>query len=352
MFNAMLYILYGSDDYSLGEYIDEIKAGLGDREMLKVNTSRLDGRKLTEKELADCCYAVPFLSPFRLIIVDGLIEQFESKKEKQQSDSNDMTRSGKRLKEWQSIEEIIRSMPRSTVLILVDADIKDKNPMLKKLVALVKELNEPAKKAELPAEIKVFPLLKGSKLRNWIKHRVLEENATISEEAVTLLIELTGSNLWTLNNEIRKLLLYVHGRDIDEKDVAELTDYSRETNIFVLVDAIVEGNIREAHRMLYQMHREGFSSAYILTMITRQIRLIALAYDLKPGLPKWQIQNKLGLVGYPLDKTLKQARSYDLEHIRKAYSELLQTDLAIKRGKYSDDHLALEIMLSSIGCLD
>ena len=346
------HILYGLDDYSLGEYIDEIKAGLGDWEMLKVNTSRLDGRKSTEKELADCCYAVPFLSPVRLVIVDGLLEQFESKREKQQSDSPDMARSGKRLKPWQNIEEIIRSMPRSTVLILVDADIKDKNPILKKLVALVKELNEPVKKAELLAEIKVFPQLRGSRLRYWIKDRVLEENATISEEAVTLLIELAGSNLWTMNNEIQKLLLYVHGRDINEKDVADLADYSRETNIFVLVDAIVEGNSREAHRMLYQMHREGSSSAYILSMITRQFRLIALAHDLKPGLPKWQIQNKLGLVGYPLDKTLKQARSYDLEHIRKAYLELLQTDLAIKRGKYGDDHLALEIMLSSLGGLD
>ena len=346
------HILYGLDDYSLGEYIDEIKAGLGDWEMLKVNTSRLDGRKSTEKELADCCYAVPFLSPVRLVIVDGLLEQFESKREKQQSDSTDMARSGKRLKPWQNIEEIIRSMPRSTVLILVDADIKDKNPILKKLVALVKELNEPVKKAELLAEIKVFPQLRGSRLRYWIKDRVLEENATISEEAVTLLIELAGSNLWTMNNEIQKLLLYVHGRDINEKDVADLADYSRETNIFVLVDAIVEGNSREAHRMLYQMHREGSSSAYILSMITRQFRLIALAHDLKPGLPKWQIQSKLGLVGYPLDKTLKQARSYDLEHIRKAYSELLQTDLAIKRGKYGDDHLALEIMLSSLGGLD
>jgi len=83
-------------------------------------------------------------------------------------------------------------------------------------------------------------------------------------------------------------------------------------------------------------------------MITRQFRLIAMARDLNSGLSKWQIQNKLGLAGYPLDKTLKQARSYDLGHIRKAYSELLQTDLAIKRGKYGNDQLALEIMLLSM----
>lgn len=349
MFPTIFHILYGLDDYSLGEYIDEIKAGLGDLEMLKVNTSRLDGQKLTEKELSDCCYAVPFLSPFRLVIVDGLLGQFESKGEKQQSDSPSMSRSGKRLKEWQNFEEIIRSMPRSTVLILVDADIKTKNPMLKKLIVFVKNFNESAEKAELLAEIKTFPLLNSSKLRYWIKQRIVKENATISEGAVKLLIELTGSNLWTMNSEIQKLLLYVHGRDITEKDVAKLADYSRETNIFVLVDAIVEGNIREAHRLLYRMHQEGSSSAYILSMITRQFRLIALAYDLKPGLPKWQIQSHLGLAGYPLEKTLKQARSYDLGHIKKAYSELLKTDLAIKRGKYGDDHLALEILLSSLG---
>lgn len=345
----MFYILYGLDDFSLSQYINQIRSGLGDADMLKVNTSRLDGGKLTENELKNNCYAMPFLAPYRLVIVDGLLGQFEFKREKQRSDTTDASRSGKRLKEWQNLEEIIRKMPQSTVLILVDAEIKGYNPMLKKLVSLVKELNALVKEPKILAEVNVFPLLKWEKLRDWVQRRVSEESAVISSGAVTLLIELLGSNLWSMNNEIQQLLLYVQGRDIDEKDVADLADYSRDNNIFVLVDAIVEGNSRVAQRMLYQMYQSGSSPAYVLSMITRQFRLIAQALELDPGLSRWQIQNKLGLSGYPLEKTLKQARSYNMGQVSRAYTELIRTDMAIKSGKYLDNQLALEFMILSIG---
>ena len=43
----MFYILYGSNDFALSQYINKIKEGLGDPEMLKVNTNLLDGGKLS-----------------------------------------------------------------------------------------------------------------------------------------------------------------------------------------------------------------------------------------------------------------------------------------------------------------
>ncbi len=341
-YSSMFYILYGLDDFSLGQYINQIKEGLGDPEMLEVNTSRLNGGKLTENELKNNCYAMPFLSPYRLIIVDGLLGQFEPKREKQQSANADTGRAGKRLKEWKNLAEIIREMPQSTVLILVDAEIKGRNPILKKLEPLLKELKS-------AAVVKVFPLLKWRDLRDWVQRRVSEESADISDGAVTLLIELIGSNLWSMKNEIQQLVLYVQGRKINEKDVADLADYSRESNIFLLVDAIVEGKSKVAQRMLYQMYQSGSSPAYVLSMITRQFRLIAQALELDPGLSRWQIQNKLGVSGYPLEKTLKQARSYNFSQVSRAYAELIQTDMAIKSGKYLDNQSALEFMILSIG---
>jgi DNA polymerase-3 subunit delta len=285
---------------------------------------------------------MPFLSPYRLIIVDGLLGKFEPKKEKQQSAGTGTARSGKRQKEWQNLEQIIREIPQSTVLILVDAEIKGKNSMLKKLEPLLKELKS-------TAVVKVFPLLKGRYLKEWVQKRASEESANISDGAVTLLIELIGSNLWSMSNEILKLALYVQGRAINEKDVADLADYSRESNIFLLVDAIVEGKSKVAQKMLYRMYQSGSSPSYILSMITRQFRLIAQALELDPDLSVWQMQTKLGVSGYPLEKTLKQAKSYNLSQVGRAYTELIQTDMAIKSGKYLDNQLALEFMILSIG---
>ena len=199
------------------------------------------------------------------------------------------------------------------------------------------------------AVVKVFPLLKGRYLKEWVQKRVSEESANISDRAVMLLIELIGSNLWGMSNIIKQLALYVQGRAINEKDVADLADYSRESNIFLLVDAIVEGKSKVAQRMLYRMYQSGSSPSYILSMITRQFRLIAQVLELDPGLSGWQMQTKLGVSGYPLEKTLKQAKSYNLSQVGRAYTELIQTDMAIKSGKYLDNQLALEFMILSIG---
>ena len=43
----MFYILYGQDDFSLNQAVKEIKAGLGDREMVETSTTSLEGQHLT-----------------------------------------------------------------------------------------------------------------------------------------------------------------------------------------------------------------------------------------------------------------------------------------------------------------
>ena len=60
-----------------------------------------------------------------------------------------------------------------------------------------------------------------------------------------------------------------------------------------------------------------------------------------------QIQAKLGLKSYGLDKMLKQAKSYDFEQLRRAYDKLLETDINIKTGKYNDQ-VALELLVAEL----
>jgi DNA polymerase-3 subunit delta len=327
----MLYILYGQDDFSLCQAVEKIKADLGDWEMVAVNTTRLEGQHLTLSELRNKCDAAPFLSSYRLVMVDGLLERFEGKQSR--------PRSGKRksengLGEWEGLASYITQMPVTTVLMLVDGGIKAHNPLLKKLSQL--------------AEVMTFPLLRGRDLKAWIQQWVRAEGGDITPEAVNLLTEFIGGDLWAMNSEIQKLLLYSQERPISEDDVRQLVSYVQEANIFALVDAVAEGRTELAQRILHRLYHDGVAPIYILTMITRQFRLIAQAKDLGPGLSRPQIQDRLGLKSsYSLDKTLAQARLYDFEGVKRAYDKLLETDLAIKTGKYNDQ-LALELLVTEL----
>ena len=330
----MLYILYGQDDFSLNQAVGKIKAGLGDREMVATNTTSLEGQHLTLSELRNKCDVAPFLSSHRLVIVDGLLGRFEVKQSKPRSGKG-KSRNG--LGEWEGLDSYIKQMPETTVLVLVDEEVKGQNPLLKKISQL--------------AEVRTFPLLRGRDLKDWIRGRVKAEGGDITPQAVNLLAELIGGDLWAMDGEIQKLLLYSRERSISEDDVRQLVSNVQEANIFALVDAVAEGRTELAQRILHRLYDEGVAPTYILVMITRQFRLIAQAGDLGRGLSRLQIQDRLGLKSsYSLDKTLSQAKLYDFEGVKQAYDKLLETDLAIKTGKYSDK-LALELLVTELACL-
>jgi len=331
----MLYILYGKDGFSLNQAVEEIKARLGDRETVATNTSALDGRNLSLSELRNTCDAAPFLSSQRLVVVDGLLGRFEAKQNR--------PRSGKRksqsgLGEWEGMAFYVRQIPETTVLVLIDGEVKGQNPLLKQLSPL--------------AEVRTFPLLPGKELRAWIQQRVNKEGGHITPGAIDMLAGLVGGDLWAMEGEIQKLLLYSQDRPIDEDDVGKLVSYVQEASIWALVDAVAEGRTELAQMVLHRLYKEGMEPTRILTMITRQFRLIALAGDLERGLSRPQIQDSLGLKSsYALDKTLRQARLYDFEGVKRAYGKLLETDSAIKTGKYSDK-LALELLVAELACLN
>jgi DNA polymerase III subunit delta len=329
----MLYILYGQDDFSLNQAVKEIKVRLGDREMIETSTTNLDGQHLTLSELRNKCGAAPFLCSHRLVIVEGLLGRFEVKQSKPRSGKG---KSGNGLGEWEGLDSYIKQMPETTVLVLVDEEVKGSNPLLKKISSL--------------AEVKTFPLLKSDALKVWIRQRVKKEGGNIRPQAMNLLAELIGGDLWAMDGEIQKLLLYSQERPISEDDVRQLVSHVQEANIFAMVDAVAEGRTELAQRILHWLYDEGVAPIYILTMITRQFRLIALARDLGKGLSRQQIQDRLGLKkSYALDKTLSQAKLYDFEGVKRAYDKLLETDLAIKTGKYSDK-LALELLVTDLAC--
>jgi DNA polymerase-3 subunit delta len=330
----MLYILYGQDDFSINQAVREIEAGLGNGEMLATNTTSLEGRQLTLNELRNRCDATPFLSAHRLVIVDGLLGRFETKQGRPRRGRG---KSGNGLGEWQGLASYIKQMPQTTVLVLIDKQIEKDNPLLKELSPL--------------ADVRAFPVLRGSDLKVWIQRRVKGEGGAITPQAVSLLAELVGGDLWAMTGEIQKLLLYCQERPITEGDVRQLVSHVQEASIFALVDAVAEGRTESAQRILHQLYLQGAEPTYILVMITRQFRLIAQAKELEPKLSRPKIQDRLGLKqSHLVDRTLSQAKLYDLEAVRRVYDKLLETDSAIKTGKYSDK-LALELLVTELACL-
>lgn len=334
----MFHILYGQDYFHRDKALEEIKKGLGDPGMLALNTSLFNGKELTMNQLKDACSAVPFMCPARLVVVEGLLERFESKRNEERRADSTRKEGGSKLKEWQVLADYARQMPVTTELVLMDADLnkRGKNPLLKSLSPV--------------AKVTHFRKLQGEKLGSWIREHVKQEGGTISPRAISLLMDLVGGDLWAMNSEIRKLLTYGSGQNITEDDVKQVTSYANEAVIFDFVDAIIEGKTKDAHDRLHKLFWGGASPLYVLDMVTRQLRLIILAKEMGPRIFRSDIRNTLErqpIKDFPLQKALKQAQAWQFEQIRRAYHKLLEADVAIKTGKYEGD-LALDILVQEL----
>jgi len=323
-----VHLLHG-EGFLVPKRLAEIIAEAGASDVLEANRHRLVGSQAKPGELLSMCNALPFMDDYRLVIVEGLLGTAESQgRGRRRGSSADSGVAG----QWQALGEAIPQMPDSTVLVFTDEALNANNPLLRMLrpVAQVEELSAPS----------------GEALSRWVKTTVEAKGASISPSANRSITDLVGNDLWTLDQELEKLALYCSGREIQEYDVAEMVSQVREANIFVAVDAMIDGRPGVALRLLHQLKEDGKEAPQIIGMVERQLRLLALARDaIDRGVPQGELKGRLGTSSdFVVRKTAEQARRHAMPEIVWRYNRLLETDLAIKRGRLGPD-LALELLV-------
>jgi DNA polymerase-3 subunit delta len=104
-----------------------------------------------------------------------------------------------------------------------------------------------------------------------------------------------------------------------------------------------------ALRLLRKLTTAGAEGGYVLAMVVRQYRLIIQARELMTaGLPGQEIGQRLGVGSeFVLRRILDQAGRYSLSRLKAAYRRLLEADVGVKRGRYSED-LALELLVHDL----
>lgn len=329
----MLHIFIGEDDYSLRQALEEIKKSIGDADALMTNTTVLDGRSVTPEQLRGACDTMPFLAEKRLVIIEGLLERFEPKVK---TGRKKASRQAAPPEEHRAIAEAIKKVPSFTELVLIGGKIKAGNPLLRELSTVTGVRN--------------FQPLYQNQLSQWVERRVKEAGGSISPQALILLVRFVGNDLWSMANEVDKLVLFAGDRRIEEADVKAVVSSAREDSVFSMVDAVLEFRAGTAQAMLQQLFRQGEAPAQLLVMLSRQVRIILQVREMRAqGKSRGDIQTRLGLNSeFLLRKAWEQADKYSPSRLRELYHRLLETDISIKTGRM-DGEIALDILVTELG---
>ena len=326
----MIHILFGGDELSVGEAASSMKGLVGTEELWDVNITTFAGPDVTLSELSATCDTVPFLAERRLVIVKGLIGVFEPQPGRRPADRG----SGRSLGEWEALAAYLPSMPDSTELVFVDAQLTRSNPLFASIGPL--------------ANVRTFPLPSGSGLVRWVQDRAAIHGAQIDPSAARALADNLGPNPWAIDNELQKLSLFRYGEPIRRQDVDEMVADVREASIFAAVDAVIEGRPGQAIRLVRRLMDSGRTLPSLLAMLARQVRLLLLAKDLRAqGVADPQMGGRLSLSGYPLRKTLDQEKRFTHEQLAHIHESLVQLDLSAKTLPI-DERVALETLIAEL----
>lgn len=316
----MAILLYGEDTYRSRQRLNQIKEEFFKKDPSGVNLRVLEGEALDLEKFQNEINSVPFLSPQRLIMVENFFS----------SASKD------------SQEEMIKifaTTSSTTDLVFYEKGNLDSG--------LIKKLGRPA----LPAgrvKIERFNLPKGSNLCQWIEEEVKKRGGEIEKEATDKLAIYVSSDLWQLSNEINKLISFkssCRNSLITCEDVELLVKANFQAPIFHLIDAIAFRNSQKASSLLIKFLEVGENELSILGMIVWQFRNLLLISDLlSSGANQKEIIKKTGLHPFVVQKTIRQAKNFSKEKLKKIYEKLLEADFSIKTGRL-EAPLALELLV-------
>lgn len=189
--------------------------------------------------------------------------------------------------------------------------------------------------------------LKRPALRSWLIHWTIDQHGQKLEgPAADLLIDLVGTEMGLLDQEVAKLAVYVgQGKPITATAVDELVGQSRLETAWTMLDFLGAGQGGKALETLHQLVRQGDDVHRILGAMSYQLRrLHQVARMQQSGTPLGDAMARAGLPPFTRDRVSQSLRQFGNRVY--VFPELLvKTDLSLKSSDRMADLGILERLL-------
>jgi len=305
---AAAYLLYGEETFLKEEAVAALRrVVLGEGTpgaSQNWNLTVLEGASAGMAEILDAARTLPMLEPRRMVLV----------------------RNSERLRETdaQSLRRYLDEPTLTSCLVFVTGEGK---PDFRK--AIFRALQEAGAAVE-------FKAVRGRSVQKWIRDRLREIGAEIEEEALALLEVHLGSDLFRIDQEVRKALDYLApSRRITTKALSETLGGAVAGSVFELAERVGAGETEEAICLLRGILAEGEEPVRLLSLITRQIRILILGKALvKAGRQGRDLASALGIPSVPfvVEKTRNLIARFPEAAGAASLRRILDADRALKRG--------------------
>ena len=314
-----VYLFYGKENYLKEDISKKLRNRLINPAYRELNYKVFYGEKLSINEVINDLETLPLMSEHKLVVI----------KEAEKINKNDD------IKLINYFNRLSLKNNFSTLIIIY----KESSPN-KKLITAIKRVGV----------VSNFNITDQAKLTLWINSKFRQSNKKITQEGLFYLQSIIGSDLGRLFNEIEKIDIYTKDKKVIEKeDVMISIGGSESVNIFKVLDSIGDKDIKSAIEGLVKLNQSNLHHLSIFAMIYRQIKLILQTkLLLANGFNFKEVEQKLKLPYFVIEKIIKQSKKYTFKEICKSYELLNIADLELKDSQKEPKIILEELVMNIV----
>jgi DNA polymerase-3 subunit delta len=178
----------------------------------------------------------------------------------------------------------------------------------------------------------------------WLRKELEKNNLKIDQSVIREFAERTNYDPERCKNEIQKFKLNNPDKIITKEDIDNLTPDTLEKEVWDLIDAINQNEKEKSIQVLEKLSSQFVDGNYILSMLTRNLRLLTLTkFLLEQNKDSREISSLLRIPPFTTPNLIKSSTKYTKEKIITLYKKLSNLDYQIKTGKI-DANLGLTLI--------
>jgi len=193
-----------------------------------------------------------------------------------------------------------------------------------------------------------FTAMRDYELVNYVVAEFGKNSKKISKSDAEQFVELAGTKLYDIKNEIEKLMLYIGSKQsVSGKDIYDVCGTIREETVYRLNNALMSKNKAVALEIIRKLIDSGEHVTEILSNIYREYikvlkaKLYSAQYKMEPA----EIIKRLGFHPYYGKIFLNDIAKYDITQAIKNISLIHKTELGIKSGKIEQSGSELQLLI-------
>lgn len=194
-----------------------------------------------------------------------------------------------------------------------------------------------------------FPPLNNAELASWARTHLAELKADAAPAVVSRIVELVGSNVRSLANELSKLATAaLPSANITLDLVEELVGRSRELMNWELTDHMLSRNRARAMKTLQHLLDDGSPPVMLIGLIASTYRRMALAHALlSKGAPPKEIFRQVPMPPFKQSSYLQMLNRVDGRRIAQQMVRIAEADLGIKTSK-ATPRMQVELLVNEL----